>query len=46
VRETYFSIRFQAKRDNTKMTGRGGGKEVKYNEMDLLFVDVLERTIL
>jgi hypothetical protein len=28
------------------MTGRGGGKEVKYNEMDLLILDVLERTIL
>jgi len=28
------------------MRGRGGGKEVKYNEMDLLIVDVLERTIL
>jgi len=28
------------------MRGRGGGKEVKYNEVDLLILDVLERTIL
>lgn len=26
------------------MRERGGGKEVKYNEMDLLILDVLERT--
>jgi hypothetical protein len=46
VREIYFNIRFQAKRDSAKMGGRGGGKEMKYNEMDLLILDVLERTIL
>jgi hypothetical protein len=33
-------IRFQAKRDNAKMTGTGGGKEVKYNEMGVLILDL------
>jgi hypothetical protein len=27
------------------MGGRGGGKEVKYNEMDLLILDIVERTV-
>jgi len=35
------STLFQAKRDNANMTGTGGGKEVKYNEMDLLILDIL-----
>jgi hypothetical protein len=35
------SIVFQAKRNNEKMAGTGGGKEAKYNEMDLLFLDIL-----
>jgi len=28
------------------MTGTGGGNEVKYNEMGVLILDILERTIL
>ena len=32
---------FQAKRNNEKMAGSGGGKEAKYNEMDLLILDIL-----
>lgn len=38
-------IRFQAKRDNAKMTGTGSGKEVKYNEIGVI-LDILERAIL
>lgn len=37
----FIIILFQAKRDNAKTTGTGGGKEVKYNDMDLLFLDIL-----
>jgi hypothetical protein len=37
---------FRQKRDNAKMTGTGGGKEVKYNEMGVLILDISGRTIL
>ena len=39
--ETQFSNTFQAKRDNTKLTGKGGGKDDKYKKMDLLTPDIL-----
>ena len=32
---------FQAHTDNAKMRGTNGGKDVKYNEMDQLILDVL-----
>jgi len=32
---------FQANTDNAKMTGTGGGKEAKYNNMDILIQDIL-----
>jgi len=32
---------FQAHRDNAKMRETNGGKDVKYNEVDLLILDVL-----
>ena len=38
---TEFSIVFQAKRNSAKMAGGDGGKEGKYNEMDLLILDIL-----
>ena len=41
VRRVQISVVFQAKRDNAKMTETGGGKEVKYNEMDLFILDTL-----
>jgi hypothetical protein len=34
----FTSILLQTKRGNAKMTGTGRGKEVKYNEMDLLIL--------
>jgi hypothetical protein len=30
----------QTKRDNTKITGTGGGQEVKYNKMNFLLIDI------
>ena len=39
--KTWSSIIVQAKRNNTRMTETGEGKEVMYNEMDLLILDIL-----
>jgi hypothetical protein len=38
---TWYSIIVQAKRNNSRMTETGRGKEVMYNEMNLLILDIL-----
>ena len=40
VCQTQDSVIFQAETYNAKMTGTGGGKEAKYNNMDLLILDI------
>jgi hypothetical protein len=43
VCETWYSIIVEAKRNNARMTETGWGKGVKYNEMDLLILDILRK---